>query len=142
MVKRIAILALLVAGLHAARADDSVPKYKPGQPQRYATIAAADSAAISLVTSLVDCGYNQVIRVDCKFSSASATLKIHFVRTDGFQVSMTTATATADATYTLNNKYVADSLAFDSGSWRYFKLVVEAPSAGTVDVDVTICGGQ
>lgn len=144
------LLVALVAGVvHAI--DVTVALYKPNQTAQgfREAVAVIDTATLdgasSLLLPYMDVGLNQTVRVDLKMSVASATCKVHFVRSNTLwkaPFSKSSSTGTADARFTVGGKYVADSMAFDTGAYRYCKIFLEAPSSGTVDVDLTVCGSN
>lgn len=145
----LAISIGLVGIVHAI--DTSVATYKPGRGGSYrSAIAVVDSAALDGASNLalpyIDVGFNQVVRVDLKMSVSAATCGIQFVRSNDElfrgRPSVTSSSAAASATRTFAGRYVADSIAFDTGSYRYCKILVDAPSSGNVDIDYIICGSN
>lgn len=111
-------------------------------------LTTADAANIDTTTATVpvlNINLKQSVRVNLKFSVASATCKIHCVRgesnpdhTAWRPVNKTSATATADPLLTVGGAYIADDLLFDGAGFNYCKIYIEAPSSGSVAIDVSM----
>lgn len=143
-----ALATSVLAGINfeAYQAESSTSAYR-------SSISAADNPAqlsdtagsngilstVGQITTLTVAGC-PTYEVSGRFSGASATMVVHFARYnwDGstltFQ-SSSEGTLTADATVTADGtNYVSNSLYFDTGGSKVVKVVVEAPSAGSVDL--------
>jgi hypothetical protein len=111
------------------------------------SLSSADSPTLTNTVSIaaittIYCGGWQNVVVSGVHSTASATVKVHVYRCswDGTTLTvrdMSTATLTADATYTTGtaSQYLSvNSSVFDTEGADIVKVLIEAPSAGSVSL--------
>lgn len=138
---RILILLLLLCASVASAADVVVYYTNQSMGEVRSDVAAVDSYSLNsaqtkALLSIKTLGKPNV-RVSCRFTVAAATVKVHLIRcasSTSAPESKSSATATADANFTINGLYVADDLIFDTGGFSDCKIVLETPSSGTVSV--------
>lgn len=102
-------------------------------------LAAIDSSGLAASATIQRATGAPTIAVSARFSAASATCLLTFVRgyedPDGAftEHGVQTATATATAS-TVGGDYVANDVYFDTGGSPHFRVLAADPSSGTVDL--------
>lgn len=137
---KILMCLLLVAGV-AYAANEVVNKYPDRSIQELDAISSAENADLahsSYASRVILLEHNQTVTVNALFSNASATASIGIVRgkmrgtTFVPSGSVNFATFTADTTYTVGGKYIANSVAFDTSNYEAAFIFVKSISAGSV----------
>jgi len=148
MIRRAVILGLLFLGCASAYAGDVTSVSRPIQWQTLrGSIAVADTASVTLddasitkaIPVLLNPNQCQNVAVSLKFTNSGATCVVHFVRgwTDGvnfFPKDQTVTTFTA-LIGKLRGLYTSNTVVYAAEGFNAFAIIVEAPSAGSVDTD-------